>query len=174
VPGRGDLRLQPLHLRGRTRDGQDAALRVAAVDPLSLESLLDPVEALPGDALGAAHRILTRALGPEVMITRDARRDPAAVAARRTEARHLALQHADAQGRIGLEQRVGGPQTGEARSDDGYVDVHVARKWRARRDLGETVEPEAAVADAALVDHHGVGTLSTLAAAAATAARSWS
>ena len=57
---------------------------------------------------------------------------PAAVAAGRTEAGHLPLEHGDTQVRGRPEQVVGGPETGEPGADDRDVDLEDQhRAWHA-------------------------------------------
>jgi len=52
---------------------------------------------------------------------------PAPVAPRRSESCRLGLQDDDPQGRVGHQQVVGRPETGEPGSDDGDVRIAVAR-----------------------------------------------
>ena len=72
-------------------------------------------------------------------------RQPAAVAARCSEARVLGLEHGDAQCRVGEPQVVGGPEPGVAAADDRDVDVEIAREPRTPRRRAELGLPEPAV-----------------------------
>src|ERR1700722_18003318 len=73
-------------------------------------------------------------------------RAPAAVTPRSPEAGHLLLDDGDAQGRIDLGQRVGGPQPGEPGPDDADVDLCVRTEWRSdRKWLGNGIPPEGEV-----------------------------
>ena len=162
-------------LRLVARDAEDAALGEAAVDLLCRGALADPIDGLPRGALGATHGIIATRLGPLAVDACDAGADPAAVAARRAKARDLALDHAHAQRRVGIEQAVRGPETRHAGADDRDVAISVALQRRAGRDRArQGVPPEAAIANVALAEAHGVGTFATSAAEAAIIARSWS
>ena len=163
-----------LFLRRGPRDAQNAALDEATIDLLLRDTLANPIDGLPRRALGLAYGLGTTVLGPVLGDTRNASRNPATIATRRAKARDLALDHAHSQRRIGIEQGIRSPETGHARAHDRDVTIRVALQRGARPNRArERVEPEAPVADVALVAH-GVGTFGTLAAAAATAARSWS
>ena len=100
-----------------------AALDEVAVDALVGADLADLVD-------GVVHRLLHRDRAPAVRAMADRRRldgeerrAPAAVAARRAEARDLRLEDRDPQRRIGAMQVVRRPQAGVAGADDGDVDT---------------------------------------------------
>ena len=169
-----DVGAYTLFLGRGSRDAQNAALDEATIDLLLRDTLANPIDGLPRRALGLAHGLGTTVLGPLLGDTRNASRNPATIATRCAKARNLALDHAHTQRRIGIEQGIRSPETGHARAHDRDVTIRVALQRGARPNRArERVEPEAPVADVALVAH-GVGTFGTLAAAAATAARSWS
>src|SRR5258706_4286548 len=56
----------------------------------------------------------------------------AAVAAARTSAADVLLQHRDPEGRVTLSKPVGGPESSESATDDDDVGGPVPRKWRTR------------------------------------------
>ena len=170
-----DVGTNALFLRLVARDAEDAALGEAAVDPFGGSALADPIDGLPRGALGATHGVVTARLGPLAVHARNAGRDPAAVAARRAEARDLTLDHAHAQRWLCVEQAVRGPQARHASTDDRDVTVGIALQCRTRRDRPrQGVPPEAAIADVSLAEGHGVGTFATSAADFAIISRSWS
>ena len=105
----------------------------------------------PGDLVdGGAHRGVLGERGLPAAERREGgqlrgeqRRAPAPVAPGGAEAGHLGLEHGHGQRRVRLGQVVGGPEPGVAGSDDGHVDVEVAREGRSRRPvLAGAVVPE--------------------------------
>ena len=68
---------------------------------------------------------------------------PAPVASRGTESDDVPLDDADAQGGVGLGQVVGGPQTGQATTHDGHIEVGVTAEGRTPfYRAGEPVPPQ--------------------------------
>jgi hypothetical protein len=74
---------------------------------------------------------------------------PAPVASGRTETDDVPLDDADAQGGVGLDQVVGRPQTGQAPTHDGHVEVGVASEGRTLfYRAGEPVPPQGELSEA--------------------------
>ena len=123
-------------LRVAAHQDDGPSLGELAVDPLRVRSPAHDVDrVLHGPAHGT-HGVEPVQPGERCVRRGEQRGAPAAVAARRAEARHLALEHDGAQRRIGESERVRGPQTGEPAADDADVDVEVLGERGARRERG--------------------------------------
>ncbi len=128
---------------GGVRRERDAAVAVEVrLDPLGFTHLFDLVRRRhDGVAQRAASLRVARDVGWQAV---DHGHAPAAVAPRRAEARDLALEHRDAQRRVGDRQVVGGPEAGEAAPDDGHVHLEIAGQGGPRLGLrAERIEPVA-------------------------------
>ena len=74
---------------------------------------------------------------------------PAPVASRRTESDDVPLDDADAQGGVGLGQVVTGPQTGQATTHDGHIQVGITAEGRTLfYRAGEPVPPQGELSEA--------------------------
>jgi len=145
--------------RARDRFAQAPQLRLterdvemAALDEVRFDALLGEDAADLAD--GREHRPLERgvALAPAPALVHPRRsgeesRDPASVAPRGAEARHLALEHDDLERGIGALEVVGGPQARVAGADDRHVRLGrpgQRRPWRRR--AAQRSPPEAELA----------------------------
>ncbi len=122
----GDLLQEAGLLRLVGRHDAHAALDDVGVDPLGLGHPDDLVDRGHHGALERDHRSLAVRLGVAFPRPGELGRQPAAVAARRAEARELPFQDRHAQVGLFLLEVVGGPQAGVSGADDAHVVVGIA------------------------------------------------
>ena len=133
-PGRalGEHRVQPRELWLGAGDVQDAVLDDVGVDalvPAHADHVVDRLLHRPDEP---THPVPASGGGVPVEVAGQLRGEPAAVAARGAVAGELLLQDDDAQIGLSAGQVVGGPQPGEAASDDADVGGPVAGQAPAR------------------------------------------
>ena len=139
----GMLRAEPVQLELALGHHEGAALDEVAVDALRLDDPRHLVHRRVNRALERKRSLAAAALDPAGARPRDDPEHPAAVAARGAEARHLALQHDDLEGRVGPPELVRGPQARIASADDADVRLHASFERRPRRrHASQLLEPE--------------------------------
>jgi hypothetical protein len=140
----GELTLEAIAVRGQRRDLERSAASPVAVDAFLGDDALDLSHGREHRALHRDRAVAALARGELFTGRRKEARAPTAVPTRCAEAHMRGFAHHDPQCRIDTQERVRGPQAGEARADDHNIGIGVTRQRRARRgSVCARVPPEA-------------------------------
>lgn len=141
-PGAGERRTCARQLGLVARERDESVTCIVTFDVFGGDNSADLGNGVVHRALQTQRRLVIVHLGDVGKRDREDRRRPSTVAPRCAEARVFAFQHNYFERQIRLEQVVGRPQAGEARTDDRHVGSDVRRQCFATRLRSSVLQPQ--------------------------------